>query len=467
MAINYGGWPYSQHAMDMRGTRTATGNERYSIVYPRLKFTFLVEFFITTDVFSNNSTQTDLQEYWKNGRLLSTLRSIDHPQPTFNVERIRSYNKYVLLPKKVEFPSANISFHDDNTSIALGLWKEYLNYYNYSGSVGKDSVASGQPDKVMTDEFRNSNDLVGGNMRNGISIRPSMGMKVRSNQGRNFFDAIRIYDLGSDPDSINVYTYINPVITAMAHDSLDFGDNSAVGVSFTFEYENYYHLVGLSNNDFTDAITGRYGGTKTSAKPRVGGHIRMNQSPTQANEFQQAVGLTMDISTARDTLAGIIGTIRDTLTFKTKTGATTTLPSVPANGSDITVSRLPPYNPLPASIRDAVQKANNANITTNIGTATVSGNGIQLDGASTSNGNTTKSFGYTIKNAPNDGSSVIIPPKALPYFKQHNGAFPVNPTIPNSYSKRVRPITSTNPIGTNGNTDQSAESITNSTRKLK
>lgn len=467
MAINYGGWPYSQHAMDMRGTRTATGNERYSIVYPRLKFTFLVEFFIATDVFMNNSTQTDLLEYWKNGRLLSTLRSIDHPQPTFNVERIRSYNKYVLLPKKVEFPSANISFHDDNTSIALGLWKEYLNYYNYSGSVGKDSVASGQPDKVMTDEFRNSNDLVGGNMRNGIDVRPSMGMKIRSNQGRNFFEAIRIYDLGSDPDSVNIYTYINPVITAMSHDSLDFEDSSSVGVSFTFEYENYYHLVGLSNDDFNDAITGRYGGSKSSTQPRVGGHIRMDQSSTQPDDFQQEVGLTMDTSTARDTLAGIIGTIRDKLTFKTETGATTTLPSVPADGSEITVETLPPYNPLPASISDAVQKANDAKISTKIGAATVSGNDIKLDGASTDNGNATRDFSYTIKNAPNDGSSVIIPPKALPYYKQHNGEYPVNPNIPNSFRKRIRAISTTNPIGTNGNTDQSAESITNSTRKLK
>jgi len=96
--IQFGGWPYGQHAMDTRGTQTVGGSNRASIVYPRRKYTFVVEFVINSRVFiSNPNSDTHLMKYVRNGRLLSTLRSIDHPQPVIGVTKLRSYNKYVNI----------------------------------------------------------------------------------------------------------------------------------------------------------------------------------------------------------------------------------------------------------------------------------------------------------------------------------------------------------------------------------
>jgi hypothetical protein len=235
-----------------------------------------VEFYINQNVFISGRLQTDIQQHTQNGRLLATLRSIDHPKTTFKVEKLRSYNKVVLLHTATEYQSATMNFHDDNTSVATALWRDYRAYYQGEGSIGQTAVRTGKVNNLNWSEFRSGNTLVGDGMRTEMSTRPSMGATIKANSGRHFFDAIRVYDLGSDPDSVNIYTYLYPVLTSFDHDNLDYEDRTAnMGLSMTFDYEAHYHLVGINNAPFHDVIEQQLGFRPLTVAPGVPGHARM------------------------------------------------------------------------------------------------------------------------------------------------------------------------------------------------
>jgi hypothetical protein len=321
MAVNDGtgqGWPFHNHAMEVRGTQSVRGPSRQSIVYPRAKFTFVVEFFINPRALDPTRMQTNLSEFLNSGRIFAPLRSIGHPQTSINVEKIRSYNKNVLIPTRVDYAPSSMGFHDDNSSIAMALWREYRAYYQHEGTLGTTSVKNGTPERSSVDEFRSGNQLTGKDVRSEQSSRPSLGMTLRANDGRHFFDAIRVYDLGADPDSVNVYTYINPMITSMSHDGLDYEDRSGqVGIDFSFEYEGYYHLTGLNNSNFHDAIHLQLNTSPKTTSYKVGGHATMDQvsrpdsfNPTRGTGFNvdNTIGLI-------DSLEGIIGTVGDGISF--------------------------------------------------------------------------------------------------------------------------------------------------------
>lgn len=289
MAVNDGsgiGWPFVNFGMEMRGTQTERGPSRISMVYPRRKFTFLVEFFINPRVWDNGRVQTNIQTFIQNGRLLTTLKSIDHPKLSFENEKIRSYNKWVIVPTKVDYPSASMTFHDDNTSISSALIREYRSYYQHAGTMGTTAVVNGSLNNTNIEEFRYSSILLGEDVRSEMNIRPSMGMRLRPNNGRHFFDLIRLYDLGSDPDSVNVYTYLYPVITTVDHDPLDYEDRTGhLGINISFDYEDYYHMVGLNNSEFHDIIEQHLGFRPSSVSPNVNGHARMlSENSTEEGE---------------------------------------------------------------------------------------------------------------------------------------------------------------------------------------
>ena len=343
MVVNIGtenGWPHTNFGMEMRGTQTSDRGRRQSIVYPRRKFTFLVEFFINDHALIPAGLSTDLPKHIRNGRLLTTLRSIDHPKNTMATETLNSYNKKVIIPNKMEYQSSSMTFHDDNSSVAMALWREYRAFYQYEGRIGKKTVDAGQPNNIALNEFRTGKHLVGDEVRSGYDSLPSLGMTLKPNDGRHFFDAIRIYDLGADPDSVNVYTYFHPVITTLDHDNLDYEDrDGVVGVSMSFDYEGYYHLVGLNNAAFTEVIESQLGVRPNGNSGRVEGHAVM-EGLTNPDVFDpdKGEGFAVDSGSLVDSLTGVIGTPADDISFPitglgpsgiTETTLPTALPRLP------------------------------------------------------------------------------------------------------------------------------------------
>jgi len=244
---------YAQRERNLSGIRP--------LHIPRPKYTFLVEYEINPAwIMSNEQHVTNLLEFIPNGKLFTMLKSIDHPKPTVDVETLRSYNKYIKIPKKVEHTSLSMTFHDDSTSIAMALWKENLNFYSHIGDLGSGLV--GRNTNLFGQDGSNSiqiNETLvtaqGSDVRSGMDIRPSLGLRLKPNSKRVFLDRMIVYDLGTEPDSVNVYYYHKPIITNWDHQNLDKEDRSGrIEINATFEVENYYFVIGQNRQKLADII---------------------------------------------------------------------------------------------------------------------------------------------------------------------------------------------------------------------
>ena len=258
------GFPFANYAYSKRINQDV-------LTIPRLKYTYIVEFHVNPQALDIVSSVTNLKGLITDNKIYIQLKKIDHPKPKMNFETMRSYNKYVKVPKTMEYPPASMTFDDDSTSMAVALWKEYFNFYNHSGDLGWEMIENPSLEGIIGNKYI-SNDQPGVGYQhlvwNGDGADPrikmderfSMGMKLKADHKRHFFDAITIYDLGTEPDSVNVYYYYHPVITSFDHQELDTEDRtSKVEINMQFEYENYYFVLGRSRDEISDTIAERFG----------------------------------------------------------------------------------------------------------------------------------------------------------------------------------------------------------------
>ncbi len=273
------GWPFVNYGAD----RYAQAQPLY---IPRPKYTWLAEIEVNNDYLTRSGRLvTNIDHFLENGnKLYLHLKRIDHPKPNVTTETLRSYNKYVKLQTKVEYPPAQMTFDDDATSIVVALWKEYFAFYSHAGDIGFQTLRNANLTSVDEDNAISIDEQTGehgyGHLvsvegtepRKEMDIRHSIGMRMKANRHRHFFDRITVYDLGTEPDSVNVYYYYRPVITAFDHGDLDWEDRTGkVEANVTFEYENYYFALGRNRSqvgDVIERITGRRpqnkGGTTAS-----------------------------------------------------------------------------------------------------------------------------------------------------------------------------------------------------------
>ena len=250
------GWPLVNYAQEERNLQAMPGNIASAMSIPRFKFTWGVEFQFSPRALDNPIT--NLSDYINDsGRLYVHLISIQHPTSTIKTEKLRSYNKWIVVPTQVEHPSATMTFHDDSTSVVQALWKENLNFYTHQATVGDTLSGPRRTNLSWTDEsssYQFTDDLTatdGGEMRSSMGRRPSLGMKMKPNDGRHFFESIKIIDLGTDPDGLNVYWYHRPIITSWDIDSLDKEDRTGnVRVTAGFDYESTYFTIGQYRGRF-------------------------------------------------------------------------------------------------------------------------------------------------------------------------------------------------------------------------
>ena len=278
------GWPDVNYAQNDRGFLSGTAQNDVPLSIPRFKFTWLAEFQLNSRVVENPTT--NISEFINNGKIYVHLISIDHPKPQINTERLRSYNKWILVPTRVDFPAANMTFHDDSTSVVQALWKEHLNFYSHLGQVGQEIFSQGvntnlSGAKASGSYQEDDSTLTGADIRANIGTRPSLGMRLKANDMRHFFENIVIYDLGTDPDGINIYWYNKPIITAWDHDPLDKEDRTGnVRVSANFEYESYYFTHGQNRGRISQYIERILDRAPPPSEPRKSGIARdIDQSP--------------------------------------------------------------------------------------------------------------------------------------------------------------------------------------------
>ncbi len=265
------GWPFVNYAQEDRNLQSAPGNIASALSIPRFKFTWAVEFQFSPRALDNPIT--NLSDFINDsGRLYVHLISINHPSSTIKTEKLRSYNKWINVPTQVEHPPASMTFHDDSTSVVQALWKENLNFYTYQATIGDTLSGPRNTNLSWSDEsgsYQFTDDLTatdGGEMRASMARRPSLGMRLKPNDGRHFFESIKIIDFGTEPDGLNVYWYHRPIITGWDIDPLDKEDRTGnVRVTASFDYESTYFTIGQ--------FRGRFAG-EGSTNANVRGSIR-------------------------------------------------------------------------------------------------------------------------------------------------------------------------------------------------
>ena len=251
------GWPFVNYAQRDRNLNS----DSRPLSIPRFKFTYLVEFQLNPLVLNNPETSpvTNIAEFEKNGRIYTHLKTIDYPQVEHIYETLRSYNKYIKIPMRAEYSTASMTFDDDSTSIIQTLWKEYENFYTHAASIG-DNLGTGTVSNLGSlnevNAFQLSDVLVGEEVRASMDTRPSLGMRLKPNDQRHFFEAITIYDLGTEPQGINVHWFHRPVFTGWEHTALEKEDRTGkVEITVPFEYEGYYFAVGQNRGRIRDFMS--------------------------------------------------------------------------------------------------------------------------------------------------------------------------------------------------------------------
>jgi hypothetical protein len=260
--VKYVGWPFENYAVNLRrwgSSRSGGSGTRVALATPRHKHTFFIEFILGQGV---SKVLTSAKEFISNDAIYGQLKSVDLPKPKLATDTLRSYTRYYKIQKKIEYEPITLRFHDDSTSMVTALIKDMIAFVNYSGELGAD-LRKGD---LYTDEFSKfTNNLTGPNslvdsdyVRSQMETRPSLGMKLRD-CGRMFLESIIVYDLGTEPDSINIYTYMNPHLVSVDPEGRDQTESGIAEVSMSFEFENYQFSVGQPKNAVKAFIDSKLG----------------------------------------------------------------------------------------------------------------------------------------------------------------------------------------------------------------
>lgn len=306
--VSIPGWPFFNHAQELRRTR-GIGSEGQMVI-PRMKFTWLMEFRIDEAWLNSGQMITSLKSgnFIRDGAIYIPVKAVDHPQVNFDVETLRSFNRYVKVPKKMEYQPAAITFDDDTTSIIASLRKEYIHFYHHAGDVGQRMGVSAtalldEETAINEYQFRSTGmaSALGEDVRSRMTEHPSIGMKMRSDCSKHFFQEIILYDLGMHRDSINAYYFYHPVVTAWGHDGLDYEDRQGkVSINMQFEYESYYDVLG-QNNAKVESVLFNYFGFAIPIANRSNDHPTMIDPSGKDQELRTCMS-TSAFGTGTDTV---------------------------------------------------------------------------------------------------------------------------------------------------------------------
>ena len=231
---------------------------------PKLGFLYFVQFNINADVVGD---QAWLNKGIRDIGLL--VKKIDMPRFKIATETVNQYNRKVNVQTKLTYEPASIEFHDDNSDITNGLWKNYYKYYfvdsNY-GDIGQNQAY--QDSKYGLTDYAY-----------GLS----------NYQNKAFFDSIQIYVLHQQ--KITEMTLANPLITAWDHDKLDqsLGSNILAN-KMTVAYEDVIYRQGeVVKGDNPEGFAARYYDNVASPLSVGGNRLNSTQAPNGKIPNEQSV----------------------------------------------------------------------------------------------------------------------------------------------------------------------------------
>ena len=233
-----------QHA-----SRTFTTNA-YELK-PRYKFLFHVSFTLNvTEIPFLNSVFSP-----EDRTMLSlTVKTIDLPKFSIDVETLNQYNRKRIIQKKLNYEPINVTFHDTSNDLNRKLWYYYMSYYykdptqryldpnNNNGTNGESSLRQagfGYNDRDIYDSQRIGNVNDWGYIGEAYNDGNTAGTTGKP----PFFRDIRIY--GMDQRKFAEYVLINPLITSWGGDQYNYSEGSGtMQNSMTIAYETVKYYSG-------------------------------------------------------------------------------------------------------------------------------------------------------------------------------------------------------------------------------
>lgn len=183
---------------------------------PRLKFQFSVNLFFRTNPNTIDGGVTALD--------MSRIASVTMPGITFKTETLNQYNLKRTIQTGVDYSEVTIEAYDTRDGNIESFLKLYSNYYyhNVMKNVGEPLTVYNQ----SVAGFGNSEEFIGGSQA---------GYKLPVNK----YCITNLFITRKHPNDTNVIELINPMITRIEHDTLDYSDSQPVRYRITFAYESY------------------------------------------------------------------------------------------------------------------------------------------------------------------------------------------------------------------------------------
>jgi hypothetical protein len=186
---------------------------------PKLGFLYFVQFNINADVVGDPGWLTNGQ---RDVGLL--VKKIDMPKFKITTETINQYNRKVNVQTKLTYEPVSIEFHDDNSDITNGLWKNYYKYYFTDSNYG--DIAQGN--RAYQDSKYGLTDYAYG---------------LGNYQNKSFFESIQIFVLHQH--KFTEMSLSNPLISSWDHDKLDqTNGNNILANKMTVVYEDVIYRQG-------------------------------------------------------------------------------------------------------------------------------------------------------------------------------------------------------------------------------
>jgi hypothetical protein len=188
---------------------------------PTNKFLFHVYFTLNTGQIPG------LQRGRESATIGVLAKTAQLPSFTIDVEEMNQYNRKRYIQKKINYQPVTITLHDDGSDVVRSMWVNYYRYYYNDSSFNYDGLGSNTPSYNNRDIYENLR---------SVSEWGFNGSGPVGDSKPAFFKDIKIYTLNRG--NFKSYTMINPIITAVQHDTHDVrASGDLMEHTLTFNYE--------------------------------------------------------------------------------------------------------------------------------------------------------------------------------------------------------------------------------------
>lgn len=230
---------------------------------PKLGFMYFVSFTL------NEGAVLDSQWYDRYQRDLGFLvKKVELPKFKITTETLNQYNRKTNIQTKVSYDPVTFEFHDDNSQITNGLWKNYYKYYYADSNYTSEGVFGPQFDDTKYGTTHN---------RYGLD----------NNQTMPFFKSIDIFVMHQG--NFTQISLSNPLISQWDHDTLEQSVGTKVlqnRMTVVFDNVAYYQgrieaddQASMYRAEFYDELPGSIGEGISNIMPTPAGITGLRPEP--------------------------------------------------------------------------------------------------------------------------------------------------------------------------------------------